>query len=749
MTQISTPTFFQRPLLMSRIGRALELPLFCMVAPIGYGKTLTAREALPSDAVWQTLVSDSPALFWEKVGAFLRPFSSAMADRIAEMGLPSTERELDELLSFFDTFSFKDPVYFVLYALGYISYTKHMQSLKERGSFSDFFTNYENEQMYRLLDETVYRTCTDDEKKFLLAMCQMDAFTLGALDFIMERIPDLSVPPRQVLQGLLVSNSFVYKNTLENRYEIHPILLFFLRKRLKLQTRKVQDFLYTIMGDWYMHIDSPVSAVQCYLEGRQYEKLLNLFMARQEIFNDFSNKHLLIRCFAECPISIKRKHILSCLFCVKSLLLYCEPALFKRALFEVQAIVNDLPPGEEKNWAQGELELLLAFTCFAELPEMYDHLMRATLLMGGRPSRVVNKDFPFGFGANALISLIYKDPGSLDEVNQTFAEIMPIYRTLVPGGGDGAVEILAAETAYCRGEWDKSYDLVHESMDKAIESDQTGVLLMGYHLLIQLALIHGDYRDYELVQKEIRRVIRSSERRELRHSAEVTQAGALLLSDGDLEQVPEWILHGRFYNADLLPPVCICAYMRYGRVLLAQKSYPLLLSFYRDMENLNRWYPSNALMIFADMYQAIALWAIGDRGGAEKSIYAALDRAMPDRIYIPFVQNLDYLEELLPVMERKAPDFVDALRRLHRDFERGVAALSPALTISQLFTDRENQIVTLLKRGYTNKQIAAELFIAEITVKKNLARIAEKLGVKGRMNILRALSENERRQANG
>ena len=845
MTQISNPTFFQRPLLMSRIRRALELPLLCMVAPIGYGKTLTAREALPSDAVWQTLVSDSPALFWEKVGAFLRPFSPAMADRIAEMGLPSTERELDELLSFFDTFAFKGPVYFVLddchvlsdescwrfvellarrqvrhlhvvllsrirlpmamedlqlkglateirsrdlafsaedilaffrqnglmisvangqelfsatngwisaiclYVRGYIAYTQHMQAMKERGSFSDFFTNYENEQMYRLLDETVYRTCTDDEKKFLVAMCQMDSFTLGALDFIMERIPGLSAPPRQVLEDLLVSNSFIYRNRLENRYEIHPIFLLFLRKRLRLQSRKLQDFLYTIMGDWYISIDSPVSAVHCYLEGHEYEKLLGLFVTRQEIFNDFSHKNLLIRCFAECPDTVKQQHILSCLLCAKSLLLYCEPALFKRTLFEVQALVNDLPPGPEKNWAMGELELLLSFTCFADLSEMYDHLMRATFLMGGKPSRVVNKDFPFGFGANALISLVYNEPGSLDQVNQTFSEIMPIYQTLVPGGGDGAVEILAAESAYCRGEWDKSYDLVHEAMDKAMESDQAGVLLMGYHLLLQLALIHGDYRDYELVQKEIQRVIRSSERRELRHSAEVTRAGALLLTDGEPEQLPEWIRRGRFYNEDLLPPVCICAYMRYGRVLLAQKSYPLFLSFYRDMENLNRWYPSNALMIFADMYQAIALWAIGDRMGAEKSISSALNRATADRIYIPFVQNLDYLEELLPFMERKAPDFVDNVSRLHRDFKRGVAALTPTLTLSQLFTDRENQILTLLKRGYTNKQIAAELFIAEITVKKNLARIAEKLNVKGRMNILRALSENERRQTNG
>lgn len=841
MTQISYPSFFLRPQLMARIRQALERPLLCVVAPIGYGKTMTMREILPPETAWQTLVSDSPSLFWEKVGAFLRPYCPALSDRMAAMGLPSSEMELDELLSYFDTFSFPYPTFFVLddchvlsdamcwrfvellarrqvrnlhmvllsrnrpplaledlllkglaseigsrelsfsaedilrffrqsglmismpdsqvlfdatngwisavclYALGYITYVRHQESRKEKGRFSDFFENYENEQLYRLLEETVYRACTEDEKKFLIAMCRLDTFTLDAVDFIMERLPDVLEPPRQILRNLVTSNSFVRKNSLENKYEIHPILLFFLRKRLALQTRKVQDLLYDILGDWYMHVENPMSAAHCYLEGHRYEKLLNLFVIRQEIFNDFKNKDLLIRCFTECPTAVKRSHILSCLLCTKSLLLYSEPALFKRTLFEVQAIVNDMTPGLEKNWAQGELELLLAFTCFAELPEMYDHLMRATFLMGGKPSRVVGKDFSFGFGANALITLIYKEPGTLDEIVQTFSEIMPIYMTLVPGGGDGALEILAAEVAYCQGEWNKSYDRVHEAMDKAMESDQMAVLLMGYHLLLQLALLHGDYREYDLAQKEIHRAVQSSERRELRHSAEITQAGGLLIGNGDVNQLAEWIRQGRFYNEDLLPPVCLCAFMRYARLLLTQESYSLFLSFYRDMENLNRRYPSNIMMIFAEMYRAASLSALGEGDEAEEAVSAALDRAQPDRIYMPFVQNLQFLENLLPFMKKKYPDFMEKVLCLRKVFEDGTRALTPALTLSRLFTDRENQIITYLKRGYTNKQIATELFIAEITVKKNLARIAEKLGVKGRMNILRALSENERR----
>lgn len=840
MTQISCLTFFHRPRLMATLRRALERPLLSITAPIGYGKTLTAREVLPPDASWQTLVSDSPAMFWEKVGSFVRPFLPKLAERIAEMGTPSSEIELDELLSHFDKRSFSSPVYFVLddchvltdamcwqflellarrqvphlhvvllsrsrppmaledlqlkglaqeigiqelsftaedileffckngltiseadsqvlyeatngwisaiclYGLGYISYTEHV-SPHCKAAFKDFLGTYENEQMYRLLEETVFRTCTGDEKKFLVAMGQFDSFTQDAVDFIIERLPDVTTPPRQILYDLLISNSFIRKNTLENRYEIHPTLLSFLRKRLSLHNRKLQDFLYTLMGDWYIHTDSPASAVHWYLTGHQFEKIWGILVSRPEVFNDFSNKPALIHFFNDCPISVKRKHLLACLLCAKFLLLYDEPSLFKRAVFEVQSMVNDLPAGLEQNRAQGELELLLCFTYFNRLDEMYAHLMRAALLMDGKPSRVVGKDFPFGFGANDLTSVLYREPGTLSKMNETFAEMMPVYMTLVPGGGDGAMALLDAEQAYYQGDWNRSYDLAHEAMDKALESDQTTILLMGYHLLLQLSLLHGDYREYELVQKEIRRATQTENRAEIRYSAEITQAGALLLAAGDEAQIPEWILRGRFYSKDLPPQVQICAYMRYGRILMEKKSFSLFLKFYRDMENINRHYPSNILMIYADMYLAASHLALGDRKRAEEAMLQAMARAKADRIYMPFVQNLQHFPGLLAFMQEQHPDFMVPVLRLRQDYERGVKAMTPALSLARLFTERENQIIDLLKRGYTTKQISAELFIAEITVKKNVARIAEKLGVKGRMNILRKLSENERR----
>lgn len=47
-------------------------------------------------------------------------------------------------------------------------------------------------------------------------------------------------------------------------------------------------------------------------------------------------------------------------------------------------------------------------------------------------------------------------------------------------------------------------------------------------------------------------------------------------------------------------------------------------------------------------------------------------------------------------------------------------------------SERETEVAWLLYRGYTNRQISEELFIAETTVKKHASHIYEKMDVTGR-----------------
>ncbi len=52
---------------------------------------------------------------------------------------------------------------------------------------------------------------------------------------------------------------------------------------------------------------------------------------------------------------------------------------------------------------------------------------------------------------------------------------------------------------------------------------------------------------------------------------------------------------------------------------------------------------------------------------------------------------------------------------------------------------REEEVIGLLVRGFTNRQISHSLFISEHTVQRHISNIFEKVGVRSRKNLLKRL----------
>jgi DNA-binding NarL/FixJ family response regulator len=70
--------------------------------------------------------------------------------------------------------------------------------------------------------------------------------------------------------------------------------------------------------------------------------------------------------------------------------------------------------------------------------------------------------------------------------------------------------------------------------------------------------------------------------------------------------------------------------------------------------------------------------------------------------------------------------------RVLEHYRRRVAPASREAGRLELLTDRERDVLRLMARGATNGEIAAELFVAEATVKTHVGSIFGKLGVRDR-----------------
>ncbi len=62
-------------------------------------------------------------------------------------------------------------------------------------------------------------------------------------------------------------------------------------------------------------------------------------------------------------------------------------------------------------------------------------------------------------------------------------------------------------------------------------------------------------------------------------------------------------------------------------------------------------------------------------------------------------------------------------------------ARTPSTSVASVLTQREYEVAQLVSRGLTNRQVAAELVVAEKTVKNHVQRVLEKLGVRSRAEL--------------
>lgn len=154
-------------------------------------------------------------------------------------------------------------------------------------------------------------------------------------------------------------------------------------------------------------------------------------------------------------------------------------------------------------------------------------------------------------------------------------------------------------------------------------------------------------------------------------------------------------------------------------------------------------YPMLLCEIYLDIQLAGALERVGKHRAAIIHLSQALNVAMPDRLYLPFVENQEYIAALLCELksgpwEKEIGTILEQCaqwRAANLQIQHTAFGQAPSFGL----TEKERSIARLAAEGHTNKEIAAQRFLSESRVKACLGSAFQKMGITEKRNKRSAL----------
>lgn len=601
----------------------------------------------------------------------------------------------------------------------------HMQVMAyvKNGSFSTAGAT-------QLIHQVVWDGLLEAERQLFLSVSILPRFTLA-------QAAELSGMDGALTEALLERQSaFVHFDEETHSFYLHTVFAAFLREQFQLLPEERQKAIYLAGGDLASRSGDRPNTLRFYYYSGDWERLLAMPLTSYELADviDESTRPMILDVMEHTPYALKAKYPASMVPLAFTLFFLHENAQLIAMQGEIAQIIreSDLPQ-QRKNELQGEMELLLSFLEYNRIGDMSRRHRRALELLDG-PAALINRKSTWTFGSPSIFYMYWRESGKLAEELAQMDECMPIYYELTRGHGVGAEHVMHAEARFLRGEDGEAEILCHRALFTAETRHQNSIYLCARFLLAQIALLRGDRAMFQDAVGAIQDRSRLNPEDLCRYTQDLC-LGWLNALLGNDKAVAPWLWEGDITEQRLVVMTQPFAYIIYGRCLLLRRDWRRLLGACQHMQALSSIFPNLFGQLYAKLYMAQALCALGQRSEAVSALHEALDMALPDQVYLPFAENYAGIRDLLSALvlpERRAE-----LERIAALAERLDGSLARLRAEKPALTPREREIYELIKSGTTShKAIAAALYISVPTVKNLLSRIYEKTGVSSKTQLV-------------
>ncbi|MFT4302495.1 MAG: LuxR C-terminal-related transcriptional regulator [Desulfovibrio sp.] len=616
-----------------------------------------------------------------------------------------------------------------------------------------------------LIEKELYAPLSPALKELLFALAPLEQATAAQADFLFNS--DSS----PLLDELVRKNSFVFLDPASATYTPHSIFRQYILELFARQPKARQKAAHARCGEWFRTRGEAVQAIDAFYAAEDFESALTVLESDMGGNYVTEKARFFVDMFKACPEEILARHLGAAFkYAIAAFSAADFPAFGAQVGWLTQHCAA-LPQGRAGDVWRGELEFLLSLAAFNDIEAMSAHHRRANALLA-RPTRLFGRDSPWTLGSPSVLFMFYRESGQLAEEIRRMHECLPHYYTLASGHGSGGEYLLEAEAAYNAGNFEQAAVICHKAEAMALRHSQLSNVLCAFFLRMRLALVTGNFTEARRLVNSMRGLIKKSRDYFLLHTVDICQGwlyvalgqtgdrdsdrtGEEATSSGgsEAETVPAWLRSDLGEDSRLYAFARGTYYIVHGKLLLLSGQYTKILGLFGYLLEKDVFGKNLLFAIYAGIYQAAALLAMGKNTEAANTLRQALETALPDGLYMPFAENGDFLAPLLAgngdteygnmtemsSLRTMSPycSGLAAIRRLTaawqksrngmvtRHFSRGKSPL----------TKRELQLARLAASGKSYAAIATELYIAPTTVKKIFANIHKKLGIHSRSEI--------------
>ena len=570
-------------------------------------------------------------------------------------------------------------------------------------------------------------------------LCRLSAFASFPLD--MAAYAFASGRLRQLIAKMVRENAFITEDT-NGEYRFHPLLRDYLAARCPDDER--QKNIYRRAGLWYVkRTDYRYSySVELFIRAACAEEYLQLHNHPGARRMNYYDMDAICRMVTALPDDFCLKYpfpylqiVFYLLLSGKSLYLRFAGRLLNRMreYFSSQG-TEELP---QRNIILGELIVISRVTGFGQLEGDGEPLEQAAMLLGGRPSELLNPNDPFTFGLPMLLHSEYMRAGTLSETVERCQH--NAYELVTDGFGRGSECLARAEAALLRCDMDEAKRMAEIALQEAKEKQQYFIMASGYFVLMRRSLHLGDCGQAVFLLNNIRELIPAAaknlcEKRitinALREAARLSEFffSIMILQ---LEDIPADFLEGA-YKSTMTTGLGVPQMLMAKAMLLRGNPVGALRMCARQKEMTNVCQCARLTGYILSALASEALYG-GHRGLAP--LKQALVEAQPDGVVLPFAEN----PALLPLMKRLQQNEIDGsfLIKLQRACEayQNIAPQGKAKKKERL-SQREKEVLGLMAAGMSRKEAANTLSVTEDTIKKHLSAVYKKLAAKNKIEAI-------------